>query len=256
MSDDVSKICRNDAGSSSDSRLTLQEYYDREVKRLGAKNPILCYTSEIEIFKLSFIDGVFTLEKATQIPDDNTSWDSITFLEHSRFSTLDDFFEEFFDDNSWYIDYRIFKRKTLLPGVLAKHIVAFFNNARKLGVLSGWVVKHANEWEYSLLTDEIKPSERKDYCPHCKNEKLKFSMYPASLCPDCSAKEKFARTGERVEFCNQGMHGGFKVLMYDKENRVVAENNDCSSFECYIDGNKYYASEAKFGGIVIKCSII
>lgn len=137
MSNDVNKMCRDDARSSSDSRLTLEGYYEREVNRLGVKNPILCYTSENETYKLSFSEEMFVLGKSERIPDENTPWNSMVFNMQRRLSTLDDFFIELFENCGWYYDYDIYRRKTLLPGVIAKHIINYFNEAQKIKILSG-----------------------------------------------------------------------------------------------------------------------
>ena len=79
-------------------------------------------------------------------------------------------------------------------------------------------------------------------CPFCNNQLLKRDRYPNYVCFDCHDKT-VTEKGVKIEFYNVDHSGGFVSVI----NGVKGEEHIC-----FIDGNKCWADEDRFGGIVIR----
>lgn len=81
-------------------------------------------------------------------------------------------------------------------------------------------------------------------CPICNRPVPRSERYPRYVCETCAAKAK-SQDGRPLEFYNEGLFGGFVA-------RYVDDGTPYNSHECFIDGIRCYADEARFGGIVIQ----
>jgi len=80
--------------------------------------------------------------------------------------------------------------------------------------------------------------------PICETSLNASISYPNYICNNCSQKAKDF-DGRQLIFFNLGTGGGYGA-------KYVDSNEDYLSHECYINGIKCSADEAKFGGIVIQ----
>ncbi|OCQ91711.1 hypothetical protein BCD67_09425 [Oscillatoriales cyanobacterium USR001] len=83
-------------------------------------------------------------------------------------------------------------------------------------------------------------------CPICNASVHPFPRYPKYICEDCR-KKATDMNGRRLNFYNESMFGGYVAYYWDSNNA-----EEYNSHECYIDGIKCWADEARFGGIVIE----
>lgn len=81
-------------------------------------------------------------------------------------------------------------------------------------------------------------------CPICANPVRPNPRYPSYVCSACAAKAS-SKDGRLLKFYNEGLSGGFVAVYADTGERY-------QSHECYIEGIKCYADEARLGGIVIQ----
>ena len=81
-------------------------------------------------------------------------------------------------------------------------------------------------------------------CPICSVEVPPSERYPRYVCRTCAVKAASA-DGRLLKFSNVDFTGGF-VASY------VDTGAEYPSHECFIDGVKCHADEAKFWGIVIE----
>lgn len=70
------------------------------------------------------------------------------------------------------------------------------------------------------------------------------SRYPRAVCPDCVAQARDP-AGRLLDFYNEGLWGGFLAF-------IRATGEYYPSHECFINGARCRADEARFGGIVIQ----
>jgi len=86
---------------------------------------------------------------------------------------------------------------------------------------------------------------QRQVCPICKSEVAFVARYSDYVCRDCCLRTTDSE-GRLVEYFNVDLGGGFWGRYADGHERY-------DSHECYIDGQRCYADEAHFGGIVIRC---
>ena len=84
----------------------------------------------------------------------------------------------------------------------------------------------------------------KQQCPICLAQVAANARYPRYVCELCAAKAQSA-DGRLLEFTNLSMSGGFMARYADTE-------AEYASHECFINGVRCHADEARFGGIVIE----
>jgi hypothetical protein len=81
-------------------------------------------------------------------------------------------------------------------------------------------------------------------CPICLAEVCPNKRYPKYLCSQCSSRATDA-FGRSLEFGNVGLSGGYVAAYADT-------GEEYPSHECFVDGIRCRADEARFGGIVIE----
>ncbi|MCK8783850.1 hypothetical protein M0638_05580 [Roseomonas sp. NAR14] len=81
-------------------------------------------------------------------------------------------------------------------------------------------------------------------CPICGRAVAASPRYPRYLCRDCAGRACTA-DGRKLEFFNAAASGGYMA-------RHADDGTDHPSHECYVDGRRCHADEARFGGIVIQ----
>jgi hypothetical protein len=84
----------------------------------------------------------------------------------------------------------------------------------------------------------------KQVCPICQAKVNSNPRYPRYVCGSCAGK---AASADRrlLAFSNVDMSGGFVAHYADT-------GAEYPSHECFINGIKCHADEARFGGIVIE----
>jgi hypothetical protein len=81
-------------------------------------------------------------------------------------------------------------------------------------------------------------------CPIYKKSVEPSQRYPRYVCREC-VRKACSQDGRPLEFNNLRLSGGF-VAQFTDTGEIY------SSHDCYIDGVKFYADYAHFGGIVIQ----
>ena len=81
-------------------------------------------------------------------------------------------------------------------------------------------------------------------CPICGCDTRENIRYPRNLCPNC-ASGATSEDGRRLAFANIEISGGFMAWYADSEEPY-------ESHICFVQGQKCWADEARFGGIVIQ----
>jgi hypothetical protein len=90
-------------------------------------------------------------------------------------------------------------------------------------------------------------SQETTNCPICKKQIRADLRYRFYVCGDCADKTT-SPDGRALIFYNENLSGGC-VGQYVDTGEVYASN------ECYIEGVKCIAEEARFGGIVIEIAV-
>jgi hypothetical protein len=89
-------------------------------------------------------------------------------------------------------------------------------------------------------------SNTEQKCPICKQNVYKMERYPNYVCNKCIEEYKtYTEEGKKITFHNTSIYGGF-------ESYVEGDTQPSEYHTCFINGVKCYASETRFGGIVIQ----
>lgn len=238
-----------------DAKLTLEQFYLKELKGIKNNDVILCYYDNYNTFQLSYNDNKFILSKAGKLPSNHHEWTSMDFGVMNKFNNLDEFWSEFITGGKWYIKYNPLNangRNSTKKLLLAKHIITFCNNLRKEHNFTYDEYEKINQWDNFVWSDEYKRTEIKQWCFNCHKEVYFQGRYPKYICTDCASKEKLDADGNLLEFFNLGLWGGFKIVYKDKNGNTIKEEDTQQYCDCTIDNKLYFAQEARFGGIVIQ----
>ena len=90
------------------------------------------------------------------------------------------------------------------------------------------------------------PQAKSYQCPICSTPLLHKPRYPRYVCSDCVKRASTAQ-GRKLTFSNLSFSGGFEARFADTDRRYPQH-------ECFIDGIRCWADEARFGGIVVQVS--
>jgi len=85
---------------------------------------------------------------------------------------------------------------------------------------------------------------KQNICPICGSKTRYNARYENYICRDC-VKLSTDIDGKLLEFFNIDMSGGYKA-------NYKLTKEPYNSHICYISKNKCYATEARFGGIVVR----
>jgi hypothetical protein len=92
----------------------------------------------------------------------------------------------------------------------------------------------------------------KQFCPICNAEVKPIQRYPDYVCDVCTEKAVDSE-GRRVLFANEGISGGLIAFRaVDRPHELNEDRELTDNPICFIDGIRCIASEAHFGGVVIR----
>lgn len=92
------------------------------------------------------------------------------------------------------------------------------------------------------------------YCPVCKFKKTSLKRYPSSICNECIVKYGTkTKDGKKINFSNESIFGGFISQIEGEKPYTQTTPQPIEKYHiCYVNNQKCYANEARFGGIVIQ----
>jgi len=234
---------------------TLVEFYENELHNLKDGDILLNYFNDDFIFQLVYKNKEFRLKRKQEKRRYGLDWINLQYETFRRYNKIEEFNDEFLTKKDWYLDHFPFKtssnRKSNNP-LLKKFIIEFFNELRKRHDFTYGEYDKLNNWEnYFYQRDSIKPSEFKQYCSNCKKRVNYYPRYPKYICSDCSSKKIIDEDGTELSFSNIGFSGGLKITYRDGD-KILKEDTSQIKKLCFIDGKRFIATEARFGGIVIQ----
>ena len=234
---------------------TLKEFLELEFDKLVNGDIILEYYNSEFIFKLIYTDSIFELLKVSANFRYDLDWNSLNYSIENIFSSVQEFVSEFLTDKMWFLNHSSFNRKrdSLKSNqLLKKFVVDFFNKLRKNHDFSFDEYNKIQQWENHFYErDSVKPKEYKQFCSNCKSPVSYYPRYPKYICRNCSAKEITDENDYELSFSNIGMSGGLRIT-YKKDGEIIKEDTSQWQKLCFIEGKRFIATEARFGGIVIQ----
>ena len=235
-----------------EAKPNLTEFYLKELDNLKEADIVIGYIDNSNTYKLAFELNQFILSKSDKVPTDYGDWKTMDFYTIQKYSTLDDFWEDFTKDNQWFLKNRMHQTLSEKPLTLTKHIISYFNKLREKHNFTFKEYDNINEWQNSVWSEEYKRTELKQWCSACYKEVNYQGRYPKYICSDCATKDILDNEGNFLDFSNLGLSGGFNIIRKNKDGQIVEEDSTKEFCDCIIDGKVYIAQEARFGGIVIQ----
>ena len=231
-----------------DAQLTLKEHYDYCKKNLVDNRFILGYYTENQAFKLVYKNELFQLFQAKRT-NQTIPVKDLEFKPSKSFNILTEFWNNFILNKKWYLDNSPFKDELEFKEdrIIAKFLISEANRIRKEGDFTKDEYKKLSVWENQVYTESIRRSEYKQYCAHCQNPRYFSARYPKCICRDCYKLITDEKGNKLVFYNTEAMGHGCQGYYAGEEPRKEYDSNIC-----YIEGTKYYAEEARFGGIVIQ----
>ena len=238
-----------------DAMPTLTEFFELKMQDLRAGDLILEFCDQLQYFRLTYTGSRFELSKVRVRNRSSIDWETIRYKKIKVFETIEDFATMYLNSKSWYLKHSVvYRNQNDFNKLLKKFIVHYFNVLRLTHDFTHQEYGKIQQWEnFFYERDSVKPSEYKQFCPHCKAPVLYYPRYPKSICRNCSAKTITDEHGVTLSFSNLGMSGGLKI-QYKKEGKIIHEDDTQFEKRCFIDGKPFIATEAYFGGIVIQAA--
>jgi len=234
---------------------TLSEYYKKELNKLEKGTIILDYFNSDFIFKLNYNGNEFELS----IVQSNFKYDlelnSLNYQKENSFNTIEEFVDKYMKNKDWFLKHTPFNRKkdgSKSNQLLKKFVIEKFNELRKNHDFTFKEYNKIQQWDnFFYERDSVKPNEYKQYCSYCKKLVSYYPRYPKYICTECSSKKITDEKGIELSFSNIGFSGGLKIT-YRKDGEIIKEDTSQSQKLCFINGKRFIATEARFGGIVIQ----
>lgn len=234
---------------------TLTTFFEKEYAKLTQGDIILDYFNSEFLFKLVYNEPSFDLYKVQSKYQYNLEWDNLNYKAYDSFKTIQDFVDKSLNNKDWFLNHTAFNRKqdgSKSNQLLKKFVVQYFNSIREEHNFTFEEYNKIQQWEnYFYSRDSVKPKEYKQYCAHCKEPVSYSPRYPKHICNNCSSKTITDENGLELSFSNIGMSGGLRIT-YKKDGETIKEDTSKSQKLCFIEGKRFIATEARFGGIVIQ----
>lgn len=238
-----------------DAMPTLSEFLTQELKKLKQKDVILDYFNSNFIYKLVYNDSLFELFEIKTKYKYDLKWETLKYEKKESYGSVKDFADEFLNKKDWYLNHSPFntnQERGTSNQLLKKFIVEYFNLLREKHDFTFEEYNKIQQWEnYYFQRDSVKPKEYKQFCANCKESVSYFPRYPKYICNNCSSKTITDENGLELSFSNVGMSGGLRIT-YKKDGEIIKEDTSQWQKLCFIEGKRFIATEARFGGIVIQ----
>ena len=157
----------------------IQDYFDeQDYERLGFK--YIYKYPDVEYYDIDE-NKILLIEKADGFKIIDNDWSSFKMKKIASFSSLNDFWNYFTDDKSWYKKYLLRINLNSLEQSFYKTIADSCNRIKKEALNSHKEIELLYQcWEFRINRDYLN-----NFCPICKNEFHYSPRFPMSLCSDC-----------------------------------------------------------------------
>lgn len=122
---------------------------------------------------------------------------------------------------------------------MEKYIITSHNQILEKGEISYKEHENLQYWMSRCFNKEINRNVYWQFCSNCRERVFYFSRYPKHACRECMSliKDEF---GNKLDYKNTHELFGEKVRLKSNQKEV----------NIFINNDEYWASEARFGGVV------
>ena len=213
--------------------------YQSYLNKLNEGELIIQYFDEQIVYELRFNSEKYQLKKGNK-PKSREEWDKLKLeLVIEDFETIENFWNYLISEQNWFIKYYL----RLNNRVIEKSIISTHNQILQNGEISYEAHKKLNDWMNKCFNKEIERNVYWQFCSNCRERVFYFPRYPKHACRKCVKliKDEFENPldYQKTHELKYGQNG-FELMLKDN-GKVV---------KIFIGMDEYWASEARFGGIV------
>lgn len=224
-----------------ESKQSLEIFDGEQKANVLPSDTVFAFSDGNTIWKVVFRNGKFVLLKKTE--------NDISFVEQSTFDAFTHFWAYFTNKKDWFSVF------TFRPDLLSRgrkyfataNVITSLREVKKSDYFEEISDADLYKWESALGSENIKSEELKQFCAHCRDEVQYFPRYPRYICKACMDLLT-DESGRKVAFFNEDFSGGCQGY-YMEDGKAGEKYPDCTAF---IGNEKFIASEARFGGIVVQ----
>lgn len=223
-------------------QLELGEYPEKinleYLASLKQKDVVIEFYNELLVYKLIYENEKFIFGQ-TNKPKSIEGWGNYQVDFIAEFGSLNDFWDYLSRDKSWFEFYK----PRIIHSSLHRYIITFYNKLISTKELSYKEYSDLHEWMNKCWDDALNRKVYWQFCSNCKARVLYGPRYPKHACKKCVELIK----DELGNQLNYKVTHEFKYI--DGKYSVILKASN-SEVKIFINSDEYWASEAKFGGIV------
>lgn len=216
-----------------------EDKYQSYLESLNEGDLIMQYFDERFVYELRFVSGKFQLKKG-QRPSNIKEWESLkltTIID--VFESIEDFWNYFSAEENWFTRYYLRQNNR----VIEKSIISYHNSMVEQGEISYNKHEQLNKWMNECFNKEINRNVYWQFCSNCGDRVYYFPRYPKHACRKC-VELIIDEYGNLLDY--QNTH----ELKYGENGDELRLKSNGEVVKIFINDQEYWASEARFGGIV------
>ena len=196
---------------------------------------IFQFADEIKVYQLVYHKNQFTLFVGPR-PLKWSDWENLV-LENKieTFDTIQEFWGQYFTDPKWFMKYGLNK----IDRVMEKFVISAHNQLLDQEELSYAEHEKLHSWMNRCFNKELERNVYWQFCSNCRERVFYNPRYPKHACKNCVRQIK-DENGNPLDYQETHELLGSRLRLKKSKKEL----------KLFIDQNEYWASEARFGGIV------
>lgn len=215
-----------------------KDKYQLYLHQLAENDLVLQYLDDDYTFayELRRVKNKFQLNKGDR-PARREDWDYLSMdVLIGEFETIDEFWKKFATkDRKWFLYY--YPRQ--INRVIEKYVISLHNKIVEQEEISYDEHEKLSRWMNRCFNKEINRNVYWQFCSSCKERVLYFPRYPKNACRICK-DDIIDEYGNPLNYESTHELYGDKIRLKSNQEEV----------KIFIGNDEYWASEARFGGIV------
>lgn len=223
--------------------------YNKHLNEISDGDLIIQYFNNTEVFELKFEKSIFNLKKSEK-PTNPEAWKNIESKTFKSFKTLNQFWNYLVSNSNnlfsflgkqkpWFTKFQL--RLKSLP--IEKFIINEHNQIVQNDIIPYSIYKDLHNWMNINYNKELETNVYWQFCSNCRKRVRYNPRYPNHACRKC-VNQINDENGNKLDY--RDTH---ELKYIDSKFKLILKENK-QEVKVFIDKTEYYASEARFGGIV------
>lgn len=215
-----------------------EELRTENLQSLEEGNEVLEYYDDRYVYKLTFDNNHFILGKAFR-PKSIEEWENYQVDLLNEFPLIQAFWDNLSKDENWFT---VLKPRKIHPS-LHYYIITWYNKLIHDLELSYKNHEALSEWMNQSWDNSLNRNVYWQFCSNCRDRVLYYPRYPKHACDKC-VDLIVDDNGNQLNYSDT-----HELKYIENEFHVVLKDSGKKA-KLFIGSHEYWASEARFGGIV------